>query len=265
MSVFGAYSRYYDLLYKNKDYAGEAEYVRKLIAEHHPKAKSVLDLGCGTGKHALLLAEHGYQLTGVDLSSEMLAAANAQLAEATPDKAARWASSGAAPEFVRGDIRTARIGKKFDVVVSLFHVMSYQSTNVDLKAALATAREHLAPGGLFVFDCWYGPAVLTERPEVRIRRLEDERVAVTRLAEPVLYPNQNLVDVNYHVFVKDKSTGALEELRETHTMRYLFAPEVELLLEEAGLRLVKSEEFLTSGPLTFQSWTAVFVATLGLG
>jgi len=263
MPVFGAYSRYYDLLYKDKDYAGEAEYVRKLIERQHPRAKSVLDLGCGTGKHALLLAESGYRVTGVDLSHEMLAAAHAQLANASPERAARWAASGAAPEFLQGDIRTLRIGQKFDVVISLFHVMSYQRTNADLKAALGTAREHLAPGGLFIFDCWYGPAVLTDRPVVRIRRLEDELVAVTRLAEPVLHPNQNLVDVNYHVFVQDKLSSELEELRETHTMRYLFTPEVELLLESAGLELTKSEEFISGRELGFGSWTAVFVATRG--
>jgi hypothetical protein len=140
--------------------------------------------------------------------------------------------------------------------------MSYQRTNQDLKAAFETARQHLAPGGLFIFDCWYGPAVLTERPEVRIRRLADERVSVTRLAEPVLHPNQNLVDVNYHVLIKDQQSGAFEELRETHTMRYLFSPEVELLLEATGFRLVKAEEFMTGQTLGTRSWTAVFVATL---
>jgi hypothetical protein len=61
--------------------------------------------------------------------------------------------------------------------------------------------------------------------------------------------------------VKDKASGALEELRETHTMRYLFAPEVELLLEASGLRLKKTEEFMGSGGLGFSSWTAVFLAT----
>ncbi|HEY4106430.1 MAG TPA: class I SAM-dependent methyltransferase [Polyangiaceae bacterium] len=261
MSVFGSYSRYYDLLYKDKEYAREVEYIHELIQRDHPRAKSILDLGCGTGKHAFLLAERGYRVAGVDLSEQMLSEARARLAGANAEQAARWAASGAAPEFRQGDVRSVRIGTRFDVVVSLFHVMSYQTANADLKAALATAREHLAPNGLFIFDCWYGPAVLTERPEVRIRRLEDEHISVTRLAEPVLHPTQNLVDVNYHVFVKDKQSGALDELRETHTMRYLFSPEVELLLEAAGLRLTRSEEFMSSAKLGFKSWSAVFVAS----
>src|SRR6478609_3000816 len=100
MSVFGAYSQYYDLLYKDKDYLGEASYVRSLIEQHYPGARSVLDLGCGTGRHALLLAESGYSITGVDRSAEMLSAAQTQLANASPALAARLASSGARPEFV---------------------------------------------------------------------------------------------------------------------------------------------------------------------
>ena len=250
MTVFGAYSRYYDLLYKDKDYAGEAGYVRSLIERHHPQARSLLDLGCGTGRHALLLAEFGYAVTGVDRSPEMLIAANAQ------------GGAGVRPHFLQGDVRSARLGQQFDVVVSLFHVMSYQATNEDLRAAFLTAKEHLKPGGVFIFDSWYGPTVLTERPSVRTRRLEDERTLVTRMAQPCSHPNTNTVDVNYTMRVLDKQTGKEEELRETHTMRYLFVPEVELLLESVGLRLLDSHEFLSNRPLGFDTWTSVFVATL---
>jgi len=261
MSVFGAYSQYYDLLYKDKDYAGEAAYVRSLIERYHPGARSVLDLGCGTGRHALLLAESGYRMTGVDRSPDMLQAANAQLASATPAQAARYAASGAAPIFVEGDVRTVRTGQKFDVVVSLFHVMSYQTSNADLKAALRTIREHLLPGGVVIFDCWYGPAVLTDRPSVRSKHLENDAIAVVRDATPVLYANRNCVDVNYRVQIMDKHSGAREELHETHTMRYLFAPEVELLLSASGFELKDSAEFMTNEPLGFDTWNAVFVAT----
>src|SRR5260221_4703226 len=150
MSVFGTYSRYYNLLYKDKDYMGEAEYVGTLIREHHPRAKSVLDLGCGTGRHASLLARMGYEPTGVDRSSEMLAVDRSASPSADPRKDSPGARGGDAPflhpEFVQGDIRAARLSKRFDVVISLFHVMSYLTTNDDLLAAFATAREPLQPG-----------------------------------------------------------------------------------------------------------------------
>jgi len=252
MSVFGAYSQYYDLLYKDKDYVGEAEYVRQLIERYQPGAQSLLDLGCGTGRHALLLAAHGYTVMGVDRSLEMLAEARAQAGKLT---------TGVVPEFAAGDVRTVRVERTFDVVVSLFHVMSYQVTNDDLKAAFQTAKAHLKPGGVFIFDCWYGPAVLSERPSARTRHLENDQISVTRTAEPVSHPNRNCVDVNYHVQIENKLSRARDELRETHTMRYLFVPEVELLLDGAGLALRDSMEFSSNRELGLDTWTAVFVAT----
>ena len=185
MSVFGGYSRYYDLLYRDKDYAGEAAYVHGLIERHRPGSVSILDLGCGTGRHDFCLTQLGHELTGVDLSHEMLAVAERE-------KAA-FQGPRAAPTFVQGDVRSVRLGKSFGVVVSLFHVMSYQTQNQDLLQALVTIREHLKPGGLFIFDCWYGPAVLSDPPVVRVKRLEDANIQVTRLAEPVMHANDNLV------------------------------------------------------------------------
>ncbi|PKN12859.1 MAG: SAM-dependent methyltransferase [Deltaproteobacteria bacterium HGW-Deltaproteobacteria-4] len=250
MNVFGAYSRYYNLFYKDKDYAGEAAYVHELIQKHRPGAKSVLDLGCGTGKHAFLLAKRGLEVAGVDRSAEMLAVANSQHTTLNPQQASL--------SFHQGDIRSIRLDRTFDTVVSLFHVMSYQTSNDDLKGAFATAREHLEPGGVFIFDCWYGPAVLTDRPVVRVKRVEDEEIAVTRIVEPVMFVNDNLVETNYQVLVRDKSTGAVEELYETHRMRYLFRPEIELLLQESGMTIIETSEWMSGRQPGFDTWGVCF-------
>jgi SAM-dependent methyltransferase len=263
MTVFGPYSRYYDLLYRDKDYAGEAEYVHGLLQKHHPVAKSILDLGCGTGRHDLLLAQKGYNVNGVDLSGEMLAVAERQIEEGVIK--AHKSGSVLPLSFSQGDLRSIRLNRTFDAVISLFHVMSYQATNDDLLAAFVTARNHLAPGGVFIFDCWYGPAVLTDRPAVRIRSLEDNEIAVTRFAEPVIHPNENLVDVNYLVFVRDKASGEVEELKETHRMRYLFLPEIKLLLRDAGLSIVEAREWVTERQPGFDTWGVYVVAGQGKG
>jgi hypothetical protein len=116
-------------------------------------------------------------------------------------------------------------------------------------------------GGLVLFDAWYGPAVLSERPAVRHKRLKGEGFEVIRLAEPVLHPNENVVDVNYQIFVKDRVSARTEEIHEQHRMRYLFVPEVELMLGQAGLRLERACEFATDGPLSCATWNVLFVAT----
>jgi len=197
MMVFGNYARYYDLLYRDKDYEAEANYIHDLIQRHAPKSNSILELGCGTGRHAALLAQKGYAIHGVDMSESMLAEAEQRRTQLAQEVSERLS-------FSLGDIRKVRVERTFDVVASLFHVISYQTTNEDLAAAFATARAHLKPGGLFVFDCWYGPAVLTDRPEVRAKKLEDEKIQVTRIAVPEIYPNENRVDVNYQLFTAIK-------------------------------------------------------------
>lgn len=252
MSTFGAYARYYDLLYRDKDYAGEAQFVRRLLLQHAPALRSVLELGCGTGHHAALLAAEGLEVHGVDRSDEMLAQAAERRLRLTPELAQQVS-------FSTGDVRTLRLGRQFDAVVSLFHVMSYQTSNADLGAAFETARAHLRPGGLFLFDCWYGPAVLTDRPSARQRTLEDARTAVTRFATPVLRPEANVCDVHYRVSVADKLSGAVEELREVHSMRYLFTPEIDLLFDRVGLRRLAACEWLSARPAAFDTWSVCFV------
>ena len=254
MSIFAGYSRYYDLLYRDKDYGGEARYVAALIEEHCPSAKAVLELGCGTGAHAAELAALGYDVTGVDMSEGMLETAELRRAAVSPDVASRMS-------FATGDIRSVRLEKRFDAVISLFHVISYQTSNDDLASAMATAREHLAPGGAFVFDCWYGPAVLRQWPTVTEKRLSDDATEVLRVAEPVVHPNENVVDVNYTVEVTDRLTGASETLRETHRMRYLFTPEIELALTAAGMQLATARAWMSDDPPDFTTWAACFVAT----
>ncbi len=253
LSVFGAYSQYYDLLYRDKDYAAEVAYIASLIERERPSSKSVLDLGCGTGRHDFLLADRGYEVVGIDISADMLAVAEAE-------RGLRQARGQRAPRFAPGDVRSVRLGERFDVVVSLFHVMSYQASNADLLAALSTLREHVQPGGLVLFDAWYGPTVLTDRPVVRVKRLKGEGYDVTRLAEPVLHPNQNLVDVNYQIMIAEHGSGRTQVLHETHRMRYLFVPEVQQLLDAVGLRFERACEFGTGAELGFDTWNVLFVA-----
>jgi SAM-dependent methyltransferase len=251
--TFDRYAEYYDLLYRDKDYGAEAAFVDNLIQRYAKGACSLLELGCGTGLHACLLSHRGYNVYGIDQSEQMVRRAEARKAAMPTEVAKRVA-------FEHGDARSVRLGRRFDCVVSLFHVASYHTSNADLERLFATARAHLQDGGLFIFDCWYGPAVLKERPSVRVKRLEDDRVRVLRIAEPVMYPNECVVNVAYLVLVEDRNTGAVEQLSEVHRMRYLFLPEIEGLLSVMGMQMVHSCEWLTGGPLGEDSWSACFLA-----
>jgi SAM-dependent methyltransferase len=250
--VFDTYSEYYDLLYRDKDYDAETNYVHALINTFHKEANSVLELGSGTGLHACLLAQLGYQVTGIDQSHTMLAKARARknsLQKSIADKLS----------FQEGDVRTYKSSEKFDAVISLFHVMSYMETDADLTAAIHTAKEHLKKDGLFIFDCWHGPAVLHDKPVSRTKNFENENISVTRISTPELFPERNVVNVHFDISIKNKQTKEESVLYETHKMRYLFTEELTVLLNKTGLAIVCAEEWMTKQPLSDASWNACYI------
>lgn len=243
-STFGLYSRYYDLLYQDKDYEGETAYICSLINRFAPATRDVLEFGCGTGKHARLLAQSGLNVTGVERSETMIAAAETQNDQV---------------KIVHGDARSIQLGTRFDTLLSLFHVVSYQTTNDDVAKLFETASIHLRNDGHFIFDVWYGPAVLRQLPEPRVKQMEDERTEVRRVAQPVVDFNRNLVEVNYEITVIDKSSGRIEQLNECHRMRYFFGPEIDLFASSAQMKVVHREKWMDGAIPSPDSWGVTFV------
>ncbi|WAR44086.1 class I SAM-dependent DNA methyltransferase [Methylomonas rapida] len=251
--VFDHYARYYDLLYQDKDYAAEAAYVASHIQKCNPSAQTILELGCGTGAHAEFLARLGFSVIGVDMSQTMLEQAETRKAGLPIEIAEKLT-------FIQGDVRSIRTGEYYDAVISLFHVMSYQISNSDLEDAFATAATHLNPGGVFLFDFWYGPAVLSQKPETRERELENEKIKISRIAEPEMFLSENKINVNYRFLIEELATGKITKMSEKHCMRYLFKPELELFMKHAGFQPVSFVEWMTNTPMTSDGWSSFSVA-----
>lgn len=237
------YASVYDILYFDKNYEKECDFIKALFDKYECQPKTILDLGCGTGKHALILAENGYKVTGIDRSSFMLEIAK---------KKAK--SKGLDVEFIKGDLTSIVLNRRFDAVLSMFAVMGYQVTNQAVSSVCKLAKESLIPGGLFIFDCWYGPAVLTNKPTIRIKEISSKNNdRVIRLAEPELSMINHTVKVKYRVLrVKN---GKFTEALETHIVRFFFPQEVRYFLEVAGFRTVDFYPFLElNRDLTENDW-----------
>lgn len=245
MKVFEAYSKYYNLLYSDKNYEGEAKYVLELIKRFFPNSNHILDVGCGTGIHANLLSQEGYDVEGLDMSAEMLKTAKENYPKII---------------FYQSDARSFNLNKKYDVITSLFHVASYQTTNEDIINYIKTIYKHLNNNGIFIFDFWYGPAVLNDMPVVRVKRLEDDNTKFTRIAEPEMHQNNNIVDVNYEILIENKQINELKRIRETHEMRYFFLPEIKLLLEMNGFEMQDSFEWMSKKEPNLKSWNVACIA-----
>lgn len=249
MEVFKDYAYYYNVFYQNKDYKKEAEQVDTLLKKYGSDVRNIINYGCGTGKHDIELAKMGYQCTGIDLSPLMISEArkNPEVDELRIN-------------FSVADIREYVPKQQYDAVISLFHVMSYQSSNIDLHAAFQSARKALKPGGIFLFDVWYGPGVLSDKPQVRVREVEEENHKLIRIARPVMHDRTNLVDVNYELLIIDKETSQVQKIEEVHTMRYFFEPEIELVLGLSGFELLDNIDCQTLEDTGYYTWTSYFVA-----
>jgi SAM-dependent methyltransferase len=254
MEIFDDYAYYYDLLYRDKDYAAEAEQIQVLLSRYATgqSIKSILNLGCGTGRHDFALADLGYQMCGIDMSPTMV-----RMAE---DAKKDLSNKDILPIFEVADIREYEPKGKYDAVISLFHVISYQNTNNDALKAFQTAAKALEAGGIFIFDVWYGPGVLSDKPTARIKKISDGDNLLLRYANPLMEVAKNIVEVNYDIIVTNQKTGAAKRFAEKHIMRYYFRPEIELMLGMCGFELLACLDSSTLEETTFDSWTAFFVA-----
>lgn len=246
MKVFDEYAEYYDLLYRDKDYDAESNYIHSVIEKLNAPGDRLLDLGSGTGRHGQCFRRLGYQVHGIERSEGMLEASKKLEDEGL--------------QFSQGDIRELPADLRADVAVSLFHVISYQVSNVDLARVFSGVSHVLSDGGCFLFDAWYGPAVLTDRPAIRERSMESDSVAVKRTSYPTLITEQNRVDFRFEVKVTDRSTEKVYPISESHSMRYLFVPEVEYLLNQAGLKLLEVKRWMSHDTIESDDWYALFIA-----
>ena len=127
----------------------------------------------------------------------------------------------------------------------MFAVLGYQLENKDVLAALKTARQHVRLGALFIYDVWYGPAVLHQRPSERSRVIPTADGKILRIASGQLDVSRHLCSVHYNLW-QMSGKRIVSETEETHVMRYFFPLELHLLLECAGfssLRLGAFPEF----------------------
>lgn len=139
-ALYSRMVKYYDQIYWWKDYDQEVDFIIKLLRKYDVQGKRVLEVACGTGSHSKILTERGYEVTGVDISDDMLRIARTKL-------------KGQA-KLVRGDMRDldAVIDETYDIALCLFSAISYNLTISDLRRTLEGMHDHLKERGVVIFD-----------------------------------------------------------------------------------------------------------------
>ena len=235
---FDYISDYYDLLYEDKNTLSEVEYLISLFNDYGKNINSILEFGSGTGRHAYELAKKGFEIYGIERSKSMVESAKL--------------TNGF--KLKQGDFLTIDLSRQFDSAISLFHVFSYLVENKQIKTFLKNVKKHTKPEGIFIFDFWYSPAVLSIGADVRVKRFNNDKLSIIRIAEPINRINKNLIEVNYTFIIKDLEKEITKEIVEVHPMRHFSIPELEYYFNEIGMEFVQVEEWLTKEKPSIDTW-----------
>lgn len=222
-------------------------YLYNLLRRHPVSGRRALDLACGTGTLALLLAADGWEVTGVDCSAAMLAEAEAK---------ARAAA--AQVRFIQGDMRRLAglvPAEGFDLVTCTYDSLNYMVSEEDLAACFAAAADALASGGLYLADLntrhfleydWGDCAIYEQRGYVQLERSHFDADSAT---STMLLTG----------FVGDDA-GGYERFDEVHRERAYPVETIDALLVRAGLHIEARYDGFTLDPPGPQSQRIYWVA-----
>jgi SAM-dependent methyltransferase len=196
--MFDASAEYYDLIYSTfKDYVRETAQIASLLRRLNPQCRAVLDVACGTGEHARLLAAGGFVVDGLDLDAAFLRIAG----EKHP-----------AGRFFEADMSDFQLPYRYDALLCLFSSVGYLRTLDRVAAALTCFREHLAPGGVIVVEPWFAPGVLDTKRVTR-NTGEANGVHVTRVSRVEVEGRLSRLHFDYEI-ADDTGTRRASEVHE---------------------------------------------------
>lgn len=217
------FADYYDKITSHKDYVAEVDTLAKLIATKAGPSAKVLDVGCGTGHHARLMAERGFDVTAVDISADMIRIATAQPSRVT---------------FRCVDV--AKLDSRgFEFAYSLFNVVNCLDSLDALTAMFSAINDRLADGAGFVVETWNPIAVIAAPPEVVERTYEADGETIVRRVTPKSDFLHQRLQLHYAIGVFEPASTLKKSFSIVHEL-VLFTPlEVEFCLRRAGFRDVE--------------------------
>ncbi|MGE7587348.1 class I SAM-dependent DNA methyltransferase [Peribacillus sp. NPDC101480] len=237
----------YDELMKDAPYEKWLMILTAKLEQYGIGGRKVLDLACGTGEMTVELAQHGFKVTGVDLSDEMLLVAN--------EKAVKLGLS--IPLFQQNMAELEGLGQ-FDCVTIFCDSLNYLRDEEDIVKTFSRVHEHLKDGGLFLFDIHS----IYKMEEI----FRDNTFAVN--GEEVSYiwdcfPGEEPYSVEHDLsfFVRDDESGLYDRFDELHYQRTYPVEQYKKWLEQAGFTVSEILADLEEAPLVTETERILFVAS----
>lgn len=221
ISMYNEFAYLYDNLINDVEYKAWADYYFKIFRRYGLKPHLGLDLGCGTGNLTVELAKRGMEMTGVDLSEDML-------------MVAREKSEGMDILYLNQDMTEFELYGTVDFIVSSLDCVNYITDKRDLLKVFKLVNNYLDPGGLFIFDIntsYKLENVIGNNTFV----IENEDVFCTWQNE--YDKKRKICDFYLTFFCKDDKGYA--RFDEQHSERAYEIEEIKALIETSGMKLLK--------------------------
>lgn len=234
MSAYEALAGAYDALLEDGDHRRRADRLARRLQKSRIPVEAVLDLGCGTGTVACLLAERGYRVVAVDSSAEMLAEA---------DRKAAALDGGPRPFFLCRSMAGLRLTAPVDAAVSTLDALNYVTRPKELQETFRRVSRYLRPGGLFLFDV---------NTPYKLRRMDgrtwlDEREDVFCVWRTD-FSERTRTCVYWVDLFRRRRDGAWERSAEEHRERAWEWDELRQWLTDAGFGRIRRTGDLSSRP-----------------
>jgi ubiquinone/menaquinone biosynthesis C-methylase UbiE len=225
---YSALAEIYDSVMQDVDYETWADYIDEIIMYHHPEARDLLELACGTGTMALSLEELGFfNITATDGAPDMIRAAQ--------KKGARLKS---AIDFQVVDFLDINLEKKFDVVFMVFDSVNYLHNEEDIQNLFKQVAGVLKENGIFIFDF---TTPKNSRRAIKVLNNNSRRVNIhTRFHRESTYNAKERIHTNrFHIEKTDAGgSGKREMIEETHQQKIYTLEEMTDITEKSEFTLL---------------------------
>ncbi|WP_372712754.1 class I SAM-dependent methyltransferase [Ilyobacter sp.] len=217
--MYQEFAKVYDKFMEFADYDGWHDFVSYVIEGNNPNAKTLLDLGCGTGE-VLKRFVGEYECTGVDLSEEMLSVAEDKLKNLDKNV-----------QLLCQNMKDLSLDRKYDIVISLFDTVNHLVSIGDLEKLFEKIKKHLETDGVYIFDVVDRNFMDEMFPD---GFFIDQREDMTVIWEHYQEGQLDYIDTTFFVEEKD---GLYKKYTEKHTKKIFTHREIQMAAEKSGLHV----------------------------
>ncbi len=223
MEQYGEFvAKYCDVVYeKVRDTQREIQFLNWVFQElADVEVKEILDVACGTGRHAIPLSKKGYTVTGGDRSQAMLAVLEEKVRRANIEI-----------PVIKCDMKDIEFREEFDAIICMYTSFNYLLTDQDIEKALVAFYRALRPGGIVILDLMNPIFYIGKFREITVEHHQEGQMCIQRTFKHTLDEVRSLWYQDEFVVADDGNS--VSTCREIHTMRMLTYPEISRFIRDA--------------------------------